>query len=272
MKQLRDRNEPIRLFGESDEARLKRLQYIKTHESEEVGLRNDLMLAEDEAQQKFLDEILNLSGQDPQQLAKEKEKKRKEVKMVIDLTKGELLELIGKAGKNDYFINQEFTLKFVQYILLLWGSDLESSRESSSYEKKQKSEKTEVDELAKYNQTKAYLQPLMEKLQLRTLDEDMAFFFSQIVTCCLKREYIEADELYMKLSIGNAAWPIGVTMVGIHARTGREKIFSGKVAHVLNDEEQRKYIQAFKRLVTFCAKKFPTDPSKMLHSLHVSSL
>jgi hypothetical protein len=37
MKQLRDRNEPIRLFGESDEARLKRLQYIKTHESEEVG-------------------------------------------------------------------------------------------------------------------------------------------------------------------------------------------------------------------------------------------
>ncbi|KAJ3615504.1 hypothetical protein Zmor_016359 [Zophobas morio] len=249
MKQLRDRNEPIRLFGESDEARLKRLQYIKTHESEEVGLRNDLMLAEDEAQQKFLDEILNLSGQDPQQLAKEKEKKRKEVKMVIDLTKGELLELIGKAGKNDYFINQEFTLKFVQTFKLLY-----------------------ISELAKYNQTKAYLQPLMEKLQLRTLDEDMAFFFSQIVTCCLKREYIEADELYMKLSIGNAAWPIGVTMVGIHARTGREKIFSGKVAHVLNDEEQRKYIQAFKRLVTFCAKKFPTDPSKMLHSLHVSSL
>ena len=38
-------------------------------------------------------------------------------------------------------------------------------------------------------------------------------------------------------------WPIGVTMVGIHARTGREKIFSKHVAHVLNDETQRKYIQ-----------------------------
>lgn len=45
------------------------------------------------------------------------------------------------------------------------------------------------------------------------------------------------------MAIGNAPWPIGVTMVGIHARTGREKISSRYVAHVLNDETQRKYIQ-----------------------------
>ena len=45
------------------------------------------------------------------------------------------------------------------------------------------------------------------------------------------------------MAIGNAPWPIGVTMVGIHARTGREKIFSQSIAHVLNDETQRKYIQ-----------------------------
>ena len=49
------------------------------------------------------------------------------------------------------------------------------------------------------------------------------------------------------MAIGNAAWPIGVTMVGIHARTGREKIFARNVAHVLNDETQRKYIQVFVR-------------------------
>ena len=45
------------------------------------------------------------------------------------------------------------------------------------------------------------------------------------------------------MAIGNAPWPIGVTMVGIHARTGREKISARNVAHVLNDETQRKYIQ-----------------------------
>ena len=53
------------------------------------------------------------------------------------------------------------------------------------------------------------------------------------------------------MAIGNAAWPIGVTMVGIHARTGREKIFARNVAHVLNDETQRKYIQVHFTLFLF---------------------
>ena len=53
----------------------------------------------------------------------------------------------------------------------------------------------------------------------------------------------QANDAYLEMAIGNAPWPIGVTMVGIHARTGREKIFARNVAHVLNDETQRKYIQ-----------------------------
>lgn len=63
------------------------------------------------------------------------------------------------------------------------------------------------------------------------------------------REYLRANDAYLRLSIGNAPWPIGVTMVGIHERSGREKIFSNNVAHVLNDETSRKYIQSLKRLV-----------------------
>jgi len=50
--------------------------------------------------------------------------------------------------------------------------------------------------------------------------------------------------------------------VGIHERSAREKIHSNQIAHVLNDETQRKYIQAFKRIMTFCQRKYPTDPSK----------
>jgi len=78
------------------------------------------------------------------------------------------------------------------------------------------------------------------------------------------REYVVANDYYMRLSIGNAAWPMGVTMVGIHERSAREKIFSTQTAHVLNDETQRKYIQAIKRLITFCQRKWPNDPSKMV--------
>ena len=43
----------------------------------------------------------------------------------------------------------------------------------------------------------------------------------------------QANDSYLQMAIGNAPWPIGVTMVGIHARTGREKIFSQNVARIL---------------------------------------
>ena len=39
-----------------------------------------------------------------------------------------------------------------------------------------------------------------------------------------EREYLKANDSYLRLSIGNAPWPIGVTMVGIHERSAREKI------------------------------------------------
>lgn len=72
----------------------------------------------------------------------------------------------------------------------------------------------------------------------------------------------------MDLAIGNAPWPIGVTMVGIHERSGRAKIFTSEIARklillvftrllnitldIMNDESQKRYVQSFKRLITFC--------------------
>lgn len=98
------------------------------------------------------------------------------------------------------------------------------------------------------------------------------------------REYLKANDTYLRLAIGNAAWPMGVTAVGIHERSGREKIFTNKVARtrpaaaqaqrlllhrgltaradIMNDEMQRKYIQSIKRVITFLQKKYPNDPSK----------
>ena len=65
-------------------------------------------------------------------------------------------------------------------------------------------------------------------------------------------------------AIGNAPWPIGVTAVGIHDRTGRERIGSNKIAHIMDDEGTRKSLNAIKRILTYCQKVFPTDPSKMV--------
>lgn len=64
--------------------------------------------------------------------------------------------------------------------------------------------------------------------------------------------------LSSQLAIGNAPWPVGVTMVGIHARAGREKIETNKIAHVMNDECMRKYLTVgIKRLISFAQRRFP---------------
>merc|ERR1711953_714444 len=85
---------------------------------------------------------------------------------------------------------------------------------------------------------------------------------SSLVKYIMHKDYILANEKYMEMAIGNAPWPIGVTNAGIHARPGRERIFSKHVAHVLNDESQRKYIQGLKRLMTKCQQYFITEPSR----------
>ena len=50
----------------------------------------------------------------------------------------------------------------------------------------------------------------------------------------IKKEYIKANDKYLELAIGNAPWPMGVTMVGIHERTGRAKIYSSQIARKIN--------------------------------------
>ncbi|CAN4109969.1 unnamed protein product [Withania somnifera] len=80
---------------------------------------------------------------------------------------------------------------------------------------------------------------------------------------CRKREYSATMDQYInKIAIGNAPWPISVTMVGIHERSAREKIHTNSVAHIMNDETSRKLLHSVRRLVTFCQRRYPTMPSK----------
>ncbi|KAG6900590.1 hypothetical protein C0993_008308 [Termitomyces sp. T159_Od127] len=96
------------------------------------------------------------------------------------------------------------------------------------------------------------------------LPDDMLARIAEIVYYMQKRQYQRANDSYLRLSIGNAPWPIGVTMVGIHERSAREKISADQVAHVLNDEVSRKYIQSLKRLLTFSQTKYPPDDVSQL--------
>ncbi|ELK23549.1 Pre-mRNA-splicing factor 18 [Myotis davidii] len=227
IRRLRERGEPIRLFGETDYDAFQRLRKIEILTPEvNKGLRNDLKAALDKIDQQYLNELVG--GQEPGE-----EDTQNDLKVHEENTTIEELEALGESlGKGDDHKDMDIITKFLKFLLGVWAKEL-NARED--YVKRSVQGKLNS---ATQKQTESYLRPLFRKLRKR------------------------ANDAYLQMAIGNAPWPIGVTMVGIHARTGREKIFSKHVAHVLNDETQRKYIQGLKRLMTICQKHFPTDPSK----------
>ena len=65
--------------------------------------------------------------------------------------------------------------------------------------------------------------------------------------------FAEADES------DDRAWPIGVTMVGIHERSAREKLHESDkgAAHIMSDEVTRKFLQSIKRCLSFAQTRWP---------------
>ncbi|NXB09232.1 PRP18 factor, partial [Cnemophilus loriae] len=251
IRRLRETGEPIRLFGETD---YDAFQCMRKREilAPEVnkGLRNDLKAALDKIDQQYLNEIVGGQevGDDDSQ---------NDLKVHEENTTIEDLEALGESlGQGDDHYDMDIITKFLKFLLGIWAKEL-NARED--YVKQGVQGKLNS---ATQKQTESYLRPLFRKLRKRTLPADIKESITDIIKFMLQREYVKANNAYLQTAIGNAPWPIGVTMVGIHARTGREKIFSKHIAHVLNDETQRKYIQGLKRLMTICQKHFPTDPSK----------
>lgn len=85
-----------------------------------------------------------------------------------------------------------------------------------------------------------------------------------------RRHYRDATDGYLRLSIGKAAWPIGVTMVGIHERSAREKLHEdgkskNEVAHIMSDESTRKWLQSLKRCISFAQGRWaPYDIGQLM--------
>ncbi|OQR76652.1 pre-mRNA-splicing factor 18 isoform 2 [Tropilaelaps mercedesae] len=254
MKRLRDRNQPILLFGESETEAFRRLRRLEVQEPElEKGFRNDFQEALEKVDQVYLQELL-----------KDGDASRKDNRSRHDVaTKDEgtseqdMLDIGTRLGSPENKARDPHdVLKVLKYLQFLWGAQLNARplEEKASMKGKLVS--------ATYSQTDAYLAPLFKLLGRRTIPEDILEHLVIIVRHLIERNYVAANDAYLQMAIGNAPWPIGVTMVGIHARTGREKIFAQNIAHVLNDETQRKYIQGLKRLMTQCQRMFPTDPSR----------
>lgn len=258
VKRLRERFEPILLFGESETDAFKRLRQLEIEEPELTkGLRNDFQEAMDKVDQAYLNEVLKSGGTSESSKDKMNDVKVQETGTDIDKIM-ELAKNLGtkKPGEQASKEDAEVIHTFLRFLLELWGKKL-----NARSEEEKNCMKGKIGSVT-YTQTQAYLRPLFKQLKNAKIANDILRHLVIIIRYMLDREYIKANDAYLQMAIGNAPWPIGVTMVGIHARTGREKIFAQNIAHVLNDETQRKYIQALKRLMTQCQYFFPTDPSK----------
>uniref|UniRef100_A0A1Q3FD33 Pre-mRNA-splicing factor 18 n=1 Tax=Culex tarsalis TaxID=7177 RepID=A0A1Q3FD33_CULTA len=252
IRKLRERGEPILLFGESEIDSCNRLHQLEISAPEiNRGFRNDFQEAMEQVDEEFLNEILTSTG------GMSKGKSSNEDFAIDDsVTYESIQEMAVRLGRSGKEHDMLVITLLIQFLLKMWNDQLNSGTQAERTATKWKIAR------ATFEQTRLYLKPLLRKLRNKTIPEDILDSLTDITKSLLKRHYIQASDAYLTMAIGNAPWPIGVTMVGIHARTGREKIFSKNVAHVMNDETQRKYIQGLKRLMTKMQEYFPTDPSR----------
>lgn len=112
--------------------------------------------------------------------------------------------------------------------------------------------------------SKETMRPLFRKFEQGELDESILEAIVEIVKAAQERRYVDANDGYLRLSIGKAAWPIGVTMVGIHERSAREKLHGGERGHIMGSEVTRKYLQSIKRCLTFAQVRWPPEDVRQL--------
>ncbi|KAL9110997.1 MAG: hypothetical protein Q9187_007987 [Circinaria calcarea] len=115
-------------------------------------------------------------------------------------------------------------------------------------------------------QSRENMRPLFKKFEKGELEDGILEPVVEIVKAAQERRYVDANDGYLRLSIGKAAWPIGVTMVGIHERSAREKLHESDkgAAHIMSDEVTRKFLQSIKRCLSFAQTRWPPDDQLQL--------
>ncbi|KAM9967091.1 hypothetical protein ACTFIR_007328 [Dictyostelium discoideum] len=262
IQRLRERSQPITYFGETSIDRAMRLKKLEENDPIEYTqgdneFANILKQIEQRKMKKHQDSADNEKEKEENENNNNNKKKQQQQLQQQENEESEEQEL-ERLRIDSSTCKESKILYFLKGLLNDWITNLENRSDDEK-----KSRQGKIAE-ATYYQCRSHIQPLFTSLRDKTLSIDILEHINEIVEFCKSREYVRANDEYLQMAIGNAPWPMGVTMVGIHERSSREKIFSNQVAHVLNDEMQRKYIQAVKRLMTFCQTQYPTAPSRSI--------
>jgi pre-mRNA-splicing factor 18 len=250
VRRLRVLKEPIKLFAETDEMRYMRLaqaeRSVEIADEATGGQQANLHIALTR-QEKELGNQAAVEGDLEQDANHEEDALMASFKAAAE-------ELAEKNMPAEDVIDKR---------LKRWMSDWNEELMKRSTIEKQSAAGKQAD--MRYKETKEYLRPLFYRLKNKSVNEDLLVGIKLITDAMKERNYLHAYKLYMGVAIGNSPWPIGVTQVGLHERANREKIsykYAHGKAHIMNDEASRKFIQALKRIMTFCQRRYPTDPSR----------
>lgn len=264
IKRLRELKEPIRYFGELDKERLKRLRRLEIleHERKEgasKGLKNARELIKNEVE-KELEAAMAAQGIiDKDDLNTNNLNDTNDVNNInMNINRKELKNKRKKKydiirSRSSFSNSEDYVLFFFKRLLSEWEQNLLNRSQN------QKSSASGKNATMLQKQARRDIRPLFKQLKNRTVPADVLNKSEKMVFAAEKRNYVEAKRIFFEMAIGNAPWPMGVTMVGIHERSGRSKIFSSQIAHVMNDEIQRKYIHAMARLISFAQSKYPSN-------------
>ena len=254
MRRLRLRNKPITLFGEDDRMRAERLKALEESEPMEYdsasGGGNEMHKLLRTMSLKYNVKLIHVCGMkdydDDDDKIKRKsdnddddDEEKEEGEEAEEEEEGTQGQPPAKRKKNEDALLSLKTgtfedakddkpntkiYKFFKRLLKEWYSLV--SNEDGNARKTQAS----LKELFAFNQCVNAMEPLFKMLTEGGLPEDIFIHISIIVDKLKERKYIEADEEYLRMAIGNAPWPMGVTNVGIHDRVAREKISMNQVA------------------------------------------
>lgn len=148
-------------------------------------------------------------------------------------------------------------LRWIQSVLRRWDQNFSGPKSTDH----SPSDEGGADDERVLLQTTETLLPLIRKLQNDTVDHHLKLDLHEFVKHAVAHRYADASKAYLKISIGNAAWPIGVGKVFIQERASMDRIATA--SHLLNNDAARRYVQALKRLLTRSAVFWPaTDPAQ----------
>lgn len=229
VEKLRALGEPVKLFGESHRGRLKRYRRLTT---------------------------VVTDGPIPTTLQPVEEKDMK----VCDPE--DVPAATDKAGRHYLFrqLASYFTMVLREWETALAREQL-ASKDRGQQDQASYASKAAINAMVSSREN---MRPLFRKFEKADVPDDILKPVVEIVKAAQERRYVDANDGYLRLSIGKAAWPIGVTMVGIHERSAREKLHDGERGHVMGDELTRKYLQSIKRCLTFAQVRWPPSDIRQL--------